>query len=204
MGSTFITCIFKTLKLYKINYHYELDLEKKYKSFIYAFWHGRQFLLVQTHKNKKAYILVSHSKDGEYIHQVLIRKGNYTVRGSSSRGGPEAFDKMVELAKQGHKIAITPDGPRGPAQTVAPGVIFLASKTQIPILPLTTSAYPNWTLNSWDNFLIPKPFAKAVVYWGKPIFIPPNINEKQFLFYKNLLKQNLDEITKKADEFVRS
>ena len=117
-------------------------------------------------------VLVSQSKDGEYISQVIHRLGMGTVRGSSSRGGVRALLQMAKLGRDGHSLAVTPDGPRGPRHVVQPGLLSIAARSGLPIVPLTSGARSAWRLGSWDRFEIPKPFTRLRVITGKPISIP--------------------------------
>jgi len=169
---------------------------------IIAFWHGRQFILVHTFHRRGVYVLVSRSADGEYIHRVLHRSGNNTVRGSTSRGGSDAYTSLAGLLAQKHTVAFTPDGPRGPAGEVGPGVIALSSRSGVPIMPLATAAYPCWRLRSWDRFLIPKFFARGAHVVGQPFIVPPNLTDIEFEQWRQHLKQELDRITLVADQLV--
>lgn len=116
-------------------------------------------------------MLVSQSRDGELIAKALHRFGFETVRGSSSRGGGSAFLKMVDIVRAGRSVAFTPDGPRGPFQSIQPGVLALAAKTGAPIVPIAWAGSRTKELKSWDRFLIPYPFAHYSVVYGDPLFI---------------------------------
>ncbi|MDP6462066.1 MAG: DUF374 domain-containing protein, partial [Gemmatimonadota bacterium] len=101
---------------------------------IYAFTHGVLLPLVYTHRRRGIHILASQSRDGDRIAAVAGHLGYESVRGSSSRGGREALARLVECAKAGHDLGITPDGPRGPRGSVSPGVVVMASRAGVPIL----------------------------------------------------------------------
>ena len=127
------------------------------------FWHNRLFVIPWffTHfmRPRKAAALTSASKDGEILAAFLARFGIGAVRGSSSRRGVAAMIGMKRAAEAGYDIAITPDGPRGPRYRLNPGVLTLAQKAGIQVLPIAVSYSRYWELNSWDAFQIPKPFA---------------------------------------------
>jgi lysophospholipid acyltransferase (LPLAT)-like uncharacterized protein len=153
---------------------------------IYAFWHRYQVLMLFVHRGEGVHVLVSQSKDGELIAQTLHRLGFRTVRGSSSRGGTGALLKLMDVVKAGGSVAFTPDGPRGPVRSVQPGVLALAAKMEIPVVPLAWAGRRVKELGSWDRFLIPKPFGRYAVVYGEPTFFSesgPAAEEK----LKNLL-----------------
>ena len=111
---------------------------------------------------------------------------------------------MANEAKNGHDLAITPDGPKGPAFQVQPGTAYIAQRSEIPIIPITNSAEKVWTLKSWDRFIIPKPFSKAVIIIGKPIYVSVDLTPEE-IDLKNLeLQENLNLLTEKADNYFES
>ena len=127
--------------------------------------------MVYEHRNSNVNILVSRSRDGELIAQVLHRFGFRTVRGSSSRGGGSALLELLDRVKAGQRVAITPDGPRGPLQAVHPGVTALSKRTGVPILPLAWAGSSVKKLSTWDGFRVPLPFGRIEVYFGAPLWI---------------------------------
>lgn len=136
---------------------------------IFAFWHRHQLLMAWEHRRRGVTVLVSRSRDGELIAGVLERLGYRTARGSSSRGGPAAFMELLDAVAAGGRVAFTPDGPRGPAGSVQPGVLALAAKTGVPIVPVAWAGTRVKTLSSWDRFMIPLPFGRFEVVFGNPL-----------------------------------
>jgi len=150
----------------------EVDaLEKAGKNFIYAIWHNRQVFLMYTHRNTRACALVSLSKDGEYMARILRHFGMEAVRGSTSKGGTQALLALLDKAQEGWHPVITPDGPRGPARQVQQGVLYLAQKTGLPIVPIACGLSHKIVFNSWDKFQFPLPFGKSKVVYGRPITV---------------------------------
>lgn len=198
-----ITTIADSCRWQILDFHHYLRLLKSGKPFIFALWHGRQFLLAYTFRQGRVRILVSKSRDGELISRPLNRLGLCTVRGSTSRGGHEAYLKLGEFLAAGHTLAITPDGPRGPAGTVAPGIVAIAKNLKAPILPLTTSARTAWYANSWDRFLVPAPFTSVVLAFGPPVIVPQSASDQELLAIRGQLKQKLDRITSLADQLAQ-
>ncbi|BCA54249.1 hypothetical protein W02_13890 [Nitrospira sp. KM1] len=103
---------------------------------IIAFWHAQQLMMPLTYRGKKAHILISQHEDGEIIARIVGRFGFGTVRGSSTRGGVEALRELIRLGRSGMDLVVTPDGPKGPRQSVKFGVIQLARASGLPIVPL--------------------------------------------------------------------
>ena len=146
---------------------------------IYAIWHGRILMvpwlnarLRRTHGARPVTVLVSRSRDGEIVARFIRCFGLDAVRGSSSRGGGPAARELVGRIELGEDVAVVPDGPRGPRGRVQPGVVTLAALTGAPIVPLAVAARPAKRLGSWDEFMLPLPFARCALVFGPPVEIP--------------------------------
>jgi len=138
---------------------------------VYAFWHKHQAFLAWAHRREGVNIMVSRSKDGEYVTQIMSRLGVNAIRGSSSRGAEGAFRHMCAELENGGQVGLTPDGPRGPAQRIHAGVIAAAQLTGAPIVPVSVASRRKFTFRSWDKFELPLPFSHIVVAHGKPMWI---------------------------------
>jgi len=125
--------------------------------------------------------------------------GYETVRGSTTSGGGKALRELLLESGRGTILAVTPDGPKGPARKVQPGVIFLAQRKGIPILPVSGAAQRRKLFASWDNFMLPLPFSKAVLAFGPPIFVKPDLNQVEFQQQCINLERSLNEITELAE-----
>jgi len=136
--------------------------------FIFSLWHGQLLPLIWHHHGERVAILVSEHRDGEMIARLAKSIGYRLIRGSSSRGGERALLALAKELREGREVAVTPDGPRGPARSYAPGALIAAQRTGAPILPVAAHADSAWRLSSWDNFMIPKPFAKVTIAYGEP------------------------------------
>lgn len=132
---------------------------------VYTLWHGQMLPLLWSHHVRTG-VLVSEHKDGEIITRVLERFGMFGVRGSSSRGGARALLEAVQVVRAGTDMAFTPDGPRGPRHSFAPGALILAFRAGVPVITITGHVDRKWQLKSWDGFEIPKPFARITVLYG--------------------------------------
>lgn len=153
---------------------------------IYAFWHNRilaitaAFLRVYPRGRRGVLVLTSASKDGMWLGALAGRLGMGSVRGSSSRRGATAMRELIEKVEQGHDIAITPDGPRGPRYELGPGMIYLAQRTGVPIIPIHARFGRHWRLKTWDGFCIPRPFSRIEVTLAPPVAIPAALAGEDF------------------------
>ena len=171
---------------------------------IVAFWHGRLLMMPFAYPGKPVATLISQHRDGEYISRIAVVFGFRVIRGSATRGGVRAFKQMFLALKEGFNLVITPDGPRGPRAKVKSGVIELAKLTGAPIVPVTFSAARRRFLKSWDAFLIPLPFSRAVYIWGEPIYVEPLATREEVAKYQDILAERLDLLTMQADEYFKS
>ncbi len=137
-----------------------------------SFWHGDIPFAIGCHLGMDVSVLVSRHRDGELVAEVAERLGFGTVRGSSTRGGAAGLLEMQRRGAAGRLIAITPDGPRGPAHTVAPGVVWLAATLRRPIVAAGFAASRCWRAGSWDRMRVPKPFARVVAAYEEVAGLP--------------------------------
>ena len=172
------------------------------KGLLYATWHRGLFFIVYWYRNLNAVSIASASEDGELAAQAAKRFGWITARGSSSRGGRQAFQKMERYINKGYKGGLVADAPRGPRFVSKLGIIYLAKRTEIPIIPAIWSADRYWKLNSWDRTIIPKPFARIVtLYDDKYIHVPPDASRNACEEYRRQLDDTLNRIMYQVDHF---
>jgi lysophospholipid acyltransferase (LPLAT)-like uncharacterized protein len=175
---------------------------------IFALWHSRLFYLVYFYchhvKSPKTSILISLSRDGDYG-QALVRWFKQdAVRGSSSRGGARAAWALAARLAAGNNLALTPDGPRGPAFQVQDGIIRLAQVTGATIIPASYDASRKWTLKSWDRFILPKPFGRIHLAIGEPFRVPSEASASDVKTYCQRLQDSLTELDALCAEKVKS
>lgn len=166
---------------------------------LFALWHARLLPLVFTHRQQGAAVLISQHQDGELIARIVERLGYTTARGSSTRGGEEGVREMLRHAEQGRLLAITPDGPRGPAERVKPGLVYLASRTGYVVVPVAASPSRFWPLRSWDRFRFPWPFTRVVVGYGTPIEVPADLDDDQVEGWRVRIEGALRDLTLDLD-----
>lgn len=135
-------------------------------------WHGQLLPLLYIMRFQSIACLISTHRDGELIAQVARRFGCKLVRGSSSRGADRALLGLVRTLQEGYTIAVTPDGPRGPYRSFAPGALVAAHRAKAPVVAFGVHATRAWYLKSWDQFMIPKPFARVTIVFDTPMLVP--------------------------------
>lgn len=168
-----------------------------------TFWHGRMVYFIYRYRFQRFTVLVSESRDGEWIAGVLARFGIHATRGSSSRGGARALLEIRQRMRQGFHVGMTPDGPRGPRYHVQPGLLLLAKKTGAPILPASYSARWKTVLHTWDRFLIPWPFSRVVVVYGEPVYVPADASTALLQSKLQEVEGRLRDLTEIADHYFR-
>ena len=173
-------------------------LEKE--GIIYASWHQRFFPGITFFATRKPIaILISKSRDGEFIAHIANILGWRAVRGSSSKGGSEGLQQLKELARSGYRIGHIVDGPKGPPCVVKPGLLRIAQVSGMAIVPTITSSQKNWAFRSWDRFLVPKPFSRVIIRFGEPIYIPPDLDEEEFEKKRLLIEQKMKDLYEDTD-----
>jgi lysophospholipid acyltransferase (LPLAT)-like uncharacterized protein len=171
---------------------------------IFCFWHNRLALCTSVynvcfHGNTNVSglaAMVSASRDGAFLSAVLECFGVQPVRGSSSRRGPQALLELVTWFERNYDLAITPDGPRGPAYSIQPGVMSLAQLTGGRIIPVSYNIEGKIVLRSWDKFIIPLPFGGCHVIFEKPIQVPRDATPDDRAQLRLHLQQTLNAISK--------
>lgn len=146
-------------------------LRAQHQPFVFAFWHGQMLPLLWRHRGEGVAVVVSSHRDGEIVARMAHGLGFRTIRGSSSRGAARALLGIVRELESGLEVAVTPDGPRGPARKFATGALVAAQRVGVPIVGIGLSASRAWHLRSWDRFMIPKPFSKVCIVYTTPTVV---------------------------------
>jgi lysophospholipid acyltransferase (LPLAT)-like uncharacterized protein len=161
-------------------------LRAERRPFVFVLWHKNILPLLYLHRGQDVVMLISRHRDGGYLADLGERWGYRSVRGSTKRGGEVGLLSVVRALQDGAEVAITPDGPRGPAERVQPGAVAAAQHADVPLIPVGTRPRRAWRLKSWDRMQIPKPFTTIEVAYGAPIIVGPG---------KDGLRRAMDAVT---------
>jgi len=165
---------FRVLQLWVRTLRYEIDDRAGVvgkpadQNYIGALWHNRLLIFPFVLRRFHGAALISASRDGDLLADAITRFGFDVVRGSSSRLGASAILQLTDVLASGGDVVITPDGPRGPAYELGPGIVYLAQKSGAAVVPVNMEYSSCWRLKSWDRFILPRPFAKICVIIGQP------------------------------------
>lgn len=143
---------------------------------IWALWHGRILPCMWYFRDRDIVVVTSENFDGEWIARIIERFGFGAARGSSSRGGARALRSLLKSVAA-RPAAFTVDGPRGPRGVAHPGIVWLARATGHPITPVHAEADRYWTMRSWDQTQVPKPWAHVAMAIGPPVRVPRDADE---------------------------
>ena len=181
---------FRLLQLLGRTLRYEIDDQAGVvgrpiaENYIGALWHNRLLIfplvLRRFFPERRGAALISASRDGDLLADAVQRFGYDAIRGSSSRMGASAILQLGEVLASGGDVVITPDGPRGPAYELGPGIIFLAQKTGAPVVPVDMEYSSCWRIKSWDRFIVPRLFAKVRVIIGAPHHVRSTSTPEEF------------------------
>jgi len=158
-------------------------------SFILSMWHNCSTIAGWVMRNQNVTVMVSDSRDGEYVSRFANLFGINTMRGSTSSGSAKAVRSALRLIYSHKPIAITLDGPRGPKYKMQHGALWFAASGKVPIVPMHIEASRQWVLKSWDGHLFPKPFSTIHVGFGDPIFIE-----------RDALEENIEKVALDVEE----
>lgn len=172
--------------------------------FIINAWHGQQLIGFYFFRCCGYYILSSMSRDGDFSSTIMRKFGWNIIRGSSSKGAVRSLIELLRVLRQGAGLVMTPDGPRGPLYHIEPGGLYLAQKTGAPIIPMAMIYDRKWiSKRSWDQFVIPKPFARCVAYLGDPLFIKDKLSDEELEVEKKRLQDAIHEANRRGEEVMQ-
>ena len=201
-GLLLLKAISFTYRIKFVDIQIEKDIVEKYNGIIYASWHQRFFAGITLFgKRESIAIMISRSRDGELISSIAGKLGITCVRGSSSRGGGQALREIQQLANEGYRIGHIVDGPQGPFGVIKPGLIRMAQATGKPVVPTITSAQDKWIFNSWDRFMVPKPFSRIIIRFGDPYHVPKNLDEHEFENHRTNIEKQMKQLYEETDLF---
>ena len=171
------------------------------KPVILCMWHGRMFFLSGGWPKppRQLGVLASAHRDGQMIARGAAAFGYDTAAGSSRRGGATALRRVSRMLEDGVSVVITPDGPKGPRMRLKAGAVKAAQMTGAPLVALTGSARPRKVFGTWDRFCLPWPFARAVIHFGPPIYVPRDADAPTLETKRRAIEDSLNQLTNAAE-----
>lgn len=161
---------------------------------IALFWHYSIIYLFHHLQHYGGAVLVSASRDGEFVARTAERFGLEAVRGSSNRQGVQALKKLLRIMRSGKHLGIVADGSQGPARVLQKGPVYLASRSGAPILPMAWAADRYRTFNSWDLTVVPMLFSRIVLRYGTPIHVPAELDQQGIEEYRLKVEQAMNDV----------
>ena len=147
------------------------SMKQRGAPWIFAVWHGDLLPGTWAHRNQDIVVMVSEHRDGAIIAGIIERLGYATTRGSTTRGGVRALLGLIRAVEEGKTVAITPDGPRGPRHSYQEGALAAARRAGVPIISIGVAVNRAWRFRSWDQFVVPKPFATISLSYSEPLTV---------------------------------
>lgn len=170
--------------------------------YLFCMWHDSILIPIFGGRPRNMAALASQHHDASHLTEAMKMVGILTVRGSTNRGGVRAMRQMMKVAKS-HHVCITPDGPRGPRRKMKSGIVFLASRTGRPVVPVISACVRSWRVQgNWTDLMIPKPFTTVYGLTGEPISVPPELSREELDRYTSLLQDAMDRLDAKAQRLA--
>jgi hypothetical protein len=169
---------------------------------IASFWHACMIPATYACRDLGVRVMSSNSYDGEYMGRVIRKFGFVAVKGSSSRNAVRALLGLRRALEEGWTVAFTLDGPRGPRYKVKPGPVAVARSSGVPLTMFHAAVDRAWVLNTWDRLIIPKPFSRVLIRFGKLINVPADASDDDVERYQQQLQDSLDRVREFAESNV--
>ena len=194
--------LFRTCRVTVIGKENEDQFLREGKPILFVSWHQGLIYYVFHFRNRNGVVMVSQSKDGEVISRILKRLGFRSARGSSSKGGKQALETMIDMINREQcSGGIVADAPRGPFGIAKIGIVKLAKETGLPLIPVMWWAKRKIIFNSWDRTVLPLPFTQIVFFYDTPIFVPRDATREQLESKRADLTDILNRMHQRARDY---
>jgi lysophospholipid acyltransferase (LPLAT)-like uncharacterized protein len=171
--------------------------------YIYAFWHEDCLVPPFGFASARVHVIISRHADGEMIGEVCRHLRVPVVRGSTTRGGVEAVRRILHNRRLIH-LAMTPDGPRGPRRVLQAGIIYLAARTGIPIVPCGVGYADAWRLGTWDRMAVPRPWSLVTCVSGTPVTVPAQAGKAELEMYRLRVERGMEAVSASARHWAET
>ena len=181
---------------------YEIFRQYRKKPAVFVFWHGRSMMLspIVAVGRMRSYAVSSKHHDGRIMAKIQLLFGLRPLYGSTSDGGLAVLRGGLRiLSDGGYSICLSPDGPGGPSMCIQDGTLYFAKMSGAPIIPVCVSASRCRFMDSWDRYMVVKPFSRVKCVVGKPVFVSRRATDDEFNKIKNDLEKYMVDTTYKLD-----
>jgi lysophospholipid acyltransferase (LPLAT)-like uncharacterized protein len=193
LGHCIIRLIGPTLRI-SVFYEEGAQQTLDQRPLIASFWHSCMIPATYIFRDMGIRVMSSDSYDGQYMGRIIHKFGFVAVKGSSSRNAVRALLGLCRALEEGWTVAFTLDGPRGPRRKVKPGPVALARSSGLAMTMFHAAVDKAWVLNSWDRLMIPKPFSRVLVCFGKLIPVPKGATDEDLERYAGELQASMDRV----------
>jgi lysophospholipid acyltransferase (LPLAT)-like uncharacterized protein len=186
-----------------LGWHHVRPLLESGQAGLCTTWHFAFPALVQHFHGLNVVVMVSRSRDGEMISQVLKHLGYQVERGSPGKGGAQALRTMIGHVSRGCYAGLLADGSQGPARVAQKGILLLARYTGAPLVPFSMAAHPCWRFRSWDRTVLAKPFSRIILAFDAPIWVDREISSEGLDRVRLELENSLNRLTDEAEAHLK-
>ncbi len=172
--------------------------------YIYCIWHEYLLLPAAVYGHPDMAVLISKHADGQLLGSLIQSMGMGMVLGSTNRGGVEAVRQLVNGTDARRHLVITPDGPRGPRRVVQPGIVYVASRVGMQVVPIGVGFDRPWRAKSWYRFAVPRPCSRARLLTDQPFTVPPRARSEELEQYRLLVQSEMDRLTAAAERWAET
>lgn len=172
--------------------------------YLYALWHEYLMLPAAKLGHPDLAVLISKHADGQLLGSLITSMGMGMVHGSTNRGGIEAVKQIVDGTAGRRHLVVTPDGPRGPRREVQPGIVYIASRTGMQLVPVGIGLQHPYRMKSWDRFAVPRPGSRAVLINGTPMDIPKGLKTAGLEEHRVRVQAEMDRLNTVAEAWAKT
>lgn len=172
--------------------------------YVFSAWHETLLLPAIRFGHPDVAVLVSKHADGQLLTALIESTGMGLVQGSTNRGGIEAVRRIIGGTDGRRHLIVTTDGPRGPRRTVQGGIVYIASRTGMAVVPTGVGYDRPWRASSWDRFAVPRPFSSARILLGEPIPVPADLRANAMEPYREAVQAEMDRLTAAAEAWAET
>ncbi len=204
LAPSLITLLVNSLSFVEVNPEVRRSLESDKQNYTLGFWHGKMLAGWFLGKQNNFMGITSKSKDGDVLAGLLSHWGYTVVRGSSSTGGKEVLEHAVNFLKTGGSVAVTPDGPKGPAMQLKPGIVVASHRAGTPIVLAGIGYSKSFHLKSWDSFSVPYPFSSVYIKYSEPLSVPVDATREKISEIIYSVESTLNRLEQEAEEIANA